>query len=318
MCIAHLPSSSLCVIDGGTATSNILQEISEALKTNNKNINTMKKIFLFAFIAFTLNAKAQFTLEHTYDSAAVWNTCSGNINQLMMVKFEVSGEHYVKINRCGHVMSIYDLSHAFVKNISLAGVPLSPPYNIVDHILYLSENLFDLDPGIEFMYVSDSGGFYTTKIYDENGSVLFTDNGTPLIKPNIHLQQYPIYNTPAGTKMILSYENGQAKVFGLAGTLSTAIQQNNEELMNEQSLISNPHPNPAKQTTTIDYKLPDDISQGEIIFYDLQGAEIKRFKVDKSFNSLLISTVEISAGTYYYQLQTSRGTSDGKKLVVVK
>ncbi|HKR03198.1 MAG TPA: T9SS type A sorting domain-containing protein [Bacteroidia bacterium] len=278
----------------------------------------MKKVFLFVFIAFTLNAKAQFALEHTYDSAAVWNTCSGNINQLMLVKFEVSGEHYVRINRCGHVMSIYDLNHAFVKNISLAGVPLNPPYYIVEHILYLSENLFDLDPGIEFMYVSDSGGFYTTKIYDENGSVLFTDNGAPFIKMNIHLQQYPIYNTSAGTKMILSYENGQAKVFGLAGTLSTAIQETNDDLMNERSLISNPYPNPAKQSTTVDYKLPGDINEGEIVFYNLTGKEIKRFKVDKTFNSLLISTIEISAGTYYYQLQTSEGASGGKKLVVVK
>ncbi|HKR06831.1 MAG TPA: T9SS type A sorting domain-containing protein [Bacteroidia bacterium] len=277
----------------------------------------MKKIFLLAMIVFTLNAKAQFTLEHVYDSAATYNFCSGNASQLMIVKFEVSGEHYVKINRCGQVISVYDMSHSFVKNISLSGFPLNWSGTVGD-ILYLSENLFDLDPEIEFMYLADSGNIYTTNIYNEDGALLFTNNGYPNIKLNIHLQQYPIYNTSAGTKMILSYQGGKARVFGLAGTLSTAIQETSEELMNEQSLISNAYPNPTKQFTTIDYELPDDINQGEIVFYNLTGKEIKRFKVDKTFDSLLISTAEISAGTYYYQLQTSRGASGGKKLVVVK
>ncbi|HXB41101.1 MAG TPA: T9SS type A sorting domain-containing protein [Bacteroidia bacterium] len=84
------------------------------------------------------------------------------------------------------------------------------------------------------------------------------------------------------------------------------------------NFFSNPHPNPANDATTIEYKISDGVNQGEIIFYDLQGTEIKRFKVDKTFSSLLISTTDIPAGTYYYQLQTSGNTSAGKKMVVIK
>lgn len=278
----------------------------------------MKKLFLLAFIAFVLNAKAQFTLEHTYDSASTWNFCKGSLSQLMIVKFEVSGERYVRINRCGTgSINIYDMSHSLVKTIPLTGIARSQS-GTIGHILYLSENLFNNDPKIEFMYVTDSTVFSTTKIYNEDGTLLFNENGIPNILPNIPLQQYPIYNTTTGTKMILSYENGQAKVFGLAGTLTTAIQSANHELENEQNLISNPYPNPTKQTTSIDYKLPDGINQGEIVFYDMQGSEIKRFKVDRTFDTLVISTDELTSGTYYYQLQTSKGISGGKKLLVIK
>ncbi|MBL7891423.1 MAG: T9SS type A sorting domain-containing protein [Bacteroidia bacterium] len=277
----------------------------------------MKKIFLFAFIAFALNVKAQFTLEHTYDSAATWNYCTGNASQLMIVKFEVSGERYVKINRCGPgSISIYDMNHAFIKKISLAALPHSAGQ--VDVIIYLSEHLFDADPGIEFMYVSDSTVFSTTKIYNEDGSLLFTSNGIPNIIMNVHLQQYPIYNTSVGTKMILSYENGQAKVFSLSGTLTSAIQAANENILSQQSLVSNPYPNPSTQSATIDYQLPDHINRGEIVFYNLQGKEVKRFTVDNTFDSLHISATDISAGTYYYLLVTESGSSTGKKMVVIK
>lgn len=277
----------------------------------------MKKFLLIAFLAFSFHANAQLFLEHTYDSAATWNTCNGNSNQLMVVDFEVSGERYVRINRCGRQINIYDMTHTLVNTISLNGVPLNSPYNTVGAILYLSENLFDTDAGMEFMYISDSAGFFTTKIFNDNGSLLFTENGCPLITPNIHLQQYPIYNTSAGTKLILSYANGQAKVFGLPGMLTTAIETFNEDLISSQ-MISNPYPNPTNSSTRIGYTFPEGTSNGEIVFYDLAGNEVKRFKVDTSFDHLLVSTSDIAAGSYYYQLQTAVQNSEGKKLIVIE
>ncbi len=82
--------------------------------------------------------------------------------------------------------------------------------------------------------------------------------------------------------------------------------------------ISNAYPNPAKNTTRIDYTLPDGVNNGVIVFYDLQGNEIKRFKVDKTFDHLLVSTADLSSGTYYFQLQTALQNSEGKKIVVIK
>jgi hypothetical protein len=281
----------------------------------------MKKYFLIFLFAFAINANAQIVWEHTYDTAS---TCSTNLgmSQLMVIKFEVSGERYVNINRIGKRISIYDMNHSLIKTFSM-------PYLITSNItsgdvLYLSENLFDTDPLMEYMIIVNNPTFptpdnrYYTYICKEDGSLLFSDTGAAIIRSNIMEQQYPIYNTSVGTKMILSYDNGQAKVFSLPGTLSSGIQEANNNLIAMQSSVSNAYPNPNNGSAKIDYELPNGVNEGEIVFYNLQGMEVKRFKVDKTFNTLLISTKDIAAGTYYYQLQTEGESSGGKKMVVIK
>ncbi len=279
----------------------------------------MKKIIFLSLIAFAINTKAQIVFEHAYDTASTFPNPASQ-SQLMIVNFEVSGYQYVKINRVVKAISIYDMNHALVQTVSLASFPMNVNGTMGD-VLYLSQQLFNTDPLIEFMYIyTNSLGVNTgsTKIINQTGAVIFSDTGAASVHPNWAMQQYPIYNTPNGTKMILSYTNGQAKVYGLPGILTTAIHVTNQNLVQASGLISNPHPNPTNNTTNVDYKLPEGVHQGEIVFYDLQGIEIKRFKVDKTFNSLLISTTDIPAGTYYYQLQTTGNTSAAKKMVVVK
>ncbi|MFH0865633.1 MAG: T9SS type A sorting domain-containing protein [Bacteroidota bacterium] len=169
------------------------------------------------------------------------------------------------------------------------------------------------------MYIAHPGTSFFTGIYNEGGILIFSDTGAAGIRPNFIQQQFPIYNTSQGTKMILSYGNGQAKVFSLPGTLSDDIAEANNNLIAIQSSsVSNAYPNPTNNTTQIDYTLPPGINEGEIVFYDLFGNEVKRFKVDKTFNTLLVSTADIAVGTYLYQLQTMGDNSAGKKIVVIK
>jgi hypothetical protein len=75
--------------------------------------------------------------------------------------------------------------------------------------------------------------------------------------------------------------------------------------------------NRANGATRIRYTLPDGISEGEIAFYNMKSIKVKRFKVDRTFDTLLISTSDPPAGTYYYQFQAGGQTSEGKKLVVI-
>jgi hypothetical protein len=282
----------------------------------------MKNIILIAILAFAMNAKAQITLEHKYDNASTLNIDANTRNQLMIINFEISGERYVKINRSAKNISIYNLNHSLLKTIDCSSYPL-PSNQLFGDILYISEQLFDTDSAMEWMYLTGIPGssydIMITQIYKEDGTLIFSDTGAPMIHFNILLQQYPIYNTSQGTKMILSYPNGQAWVYSLPGTLSAGIAEANTNLIAIQSSsVSNAYPNPSNNTTQIDYTLPDDINEGEIVFYDLLGNEVKRFKVDRTFNTLLVSTADIAAGTYFYQLQTSVENSEGKKMVVIK
>jgi hypothetical protein len=274
----------------------------------------MKEIVFLFLIIFVTNTKAQIVFEHQYDTASSFPYLN---SQLLIVNFEVSGYQYVKINRVAKDISIYNMSHSLVQTISLASFPMDGN-GVMGDVLYLSQNLFNTDPLIEFMYVYSYGSAPThgsTMIINQNGSVLFSDTGAPSIHVNFALQQYPIYNTPNGTKMILSYYYGPAKVFNLGGTLTTAIDRTSHSLTGN---MGNAYPNPTASTTTIPYTLPQGINQGEIVFYNTQGIEVKRFKVDNTFSSLLISTTDIPAGTYYYNLQTAANASGAKKVVVVK
>jgi hypothetical protein len=290
----------------------------------------MKKLLFTALIAFVMNAclhgkqaKAQITLAQTYDSASTTDPISG-YNQLMMINFAVSGERYVRINRSGASINIYDLNQSLLKTISLASLPMNLGTSEFGIVLYLSQNLFSTDSKITFMYIRNPCGsaspYYITDIVNEDGAILFSDTGAAEVNINMLEQQYPIYNTSHGTVMILSYRSGQAKVFNLPGTLTSCCNEDNIRLLaaQRQSGISNAYPNPNNGSTKIDYTLPDGVNEGEIVFYNLMGNEVKRFKVDRTFNTLLISTKDIAAGTYYYQLQTAGESSGGKKMVVVK
>ena len=276
----------------------------------------MKKLLFIALIAFSLNAKAQITLEQTYDSASNYS----NQNELMILNFEVSGERYVKINMIGEVINIYDMNHSLIKSISFAGYP--PNNNGLAHILYFSENLFNTDSKMEFMYINFEGNpsVVHTQIYNEDGLLIFqADSMAPLVTVFTPQQQFPIYNTSQGTKMILSHQStGQAKVYSLPGTLSSAIAESNSKLIQEQeNRFGNLYPNPSNGKVTLQYQLPKGEQMGEIVLYNLQGAEVKRYNVDNSFNDILIDNSQLQAGTYFYQLQTSKGAVGSKKMVII-
>lgn len=288
----------------------------------------MKKLILIVLIAFVTNAKAQITLEFTQDSASSLVLAASGVttqDQLMIVDFEVSGYQYVKVNRHVGYISIYNMGHALVQTISLAGFPKDG--SSFGYILYLSETLFNTDSKKEFMYAqSFAGNNYYTGIYNEDGIILFSDSAYPAVIGTYAMQQWPIYNTPQGTKMLLSYPNGKVKVFDLGGTLSCSSACSATSNSTGQRSISPPnnnglgnaYPNPSNNATTIPYTLPTGTNQGEIVFYNVRGTEVKRFKVDNTFSTLLISTTDIPAGTYYYQLLINGNASAAKKMVVVK
>src|ERR1700745_4147226 len=101
----------------------------------------MKNIFIITLFFISFDIFGQITLLHDYDSSSTFSSGAPALeDQLMMVNFEVSGDQYVKINRHGKKICIYDMSHALVKTISLSGFPQISVADVA--ILYLSENLF--------------------------------------------------------------------------------------------------------------------------------------------------------------------------------
>jgi hypothetical protein len=280
----------------------------------------MKKLIFIILFAFTINAKAQITLEHTYNGAGA-QIAFPIYQQLLIVKLEVDGEKYVFIDRANKLIKFYNMNHTIWKTVSFTGTTDLNTSSNTQNIMYISQHLFDTDDEIEFLYTDldqNSGINCVTQIVNEDGSILFTaNNAGPWVKINFPEAQLPIYNTSVGTKMILSLSNGDANVYSLAGTLSAGIMANPNNELN-QLKTSFAYPNPTNSFTKIDYTLPNGVNKGEIVFYDTQGNEVKRFNVDRTFDSLQISTEDLGSGIYYYNLQTTQGNSGAKKLITVK
>ncbi|HXB12438.1 MAG TPA: T9SS type A sorting domain-containing protein [Bacteroidia bacterium] len=120
------------------------------------------------------------------------------------------------------------------------------------------------------------------------------------------------------------YLGGKLASFGLPNLISSYSYSNSQVLCPTNiedkylNIVGSASPNPTDNLTNIPFQLSGGVHQGFIVIYNIQGQEMKCFAVDKTFTSLLISTSDIPAGTYYYQLQTSGNSSAGKKLIVIK
>ncbi len=279
----------------------------------------MKNILLFLMLTMlTLNAEAQIAFEYAYDSAATTN--SGRFSQLFIVDFEVSGQKYVRINQIDDVISIYNLNHTIYKSFPIPNVQ---PVNYYYQVLYLSENLFNTDPEIEYMLAVSNPDppsipeHYETRIYNDAGAQLFfADNEYPSVRAQWHAQQYPIYNTPFGTKMILSnVDTKEGKVYGLPGNLVTSITISNS---NDNFQNFNAYPNPSSNELTIEYKLEDTDKEAQLIFYDINGKESKTFRIDNSFTSIKVSSADLTPGTYSYVIKTNTKIYKGQKIIIVR
>lgn len=98
--------------------------------------------------------------------------------------------------------------------------------------------------------------------------------------------------------------------------LTCGITAINENENGEESISV--FPNPISGNATIKYTLPQGASKGEIIIYDITGKEVKRIEVTNGNSKIVVDNFSLQAGTYFYQLITSKGAAGTKKMVVVK
>jgi hypothetical protein len=88
--------------------------------------------------------------------------------------------------------------------------------------------------------------------------------------------------------------------------------------------ISNAHldqniPNPANNSTTINYYLPQNAASASINISDINGKIIKSFSLPSNGNGqVTLQTNNLSAGTYQYSLIVNGSVLDNKKMVINK
>jgi hypothetical protein len=285
-------------------------------------------------------AKSQITLEHTYDSSKV---------NLYMVDLEEAGMKYIKVKRYGfnevqnlsqidRRVKLYNLDHTLWKDINLNFVPVTysvmynsstweydTSYTSNFDVLYVSQKLFNQDNKVE-MLISYSPGetyAYSTMIINEDGQILFSeDNFAPFVRVNIPQSFRPIYNTPQGTKMILTYSgdqtwNKESRVYSLAGTLSDKTDQSPVDPIDNNPTISlSVTPNPTNDVAKISYTLPGSETAGTLDVYSSAGQLVRKIQINGNSNYINLNKADFATGMYIVRL-TCNGANLSEKMLLV-
>ncbi|MBK9730514.1 MAG: T9SS type A sorting domain-containing protein [Chitinophagaceae bacterium] len=280
----------------------------------------MKSIILLSLSILLMSAvNAQISLQYSLPSI---NNASFSI-----IKFGLAGDQYVLIDYSTNQITVYNLNQVLEKTIDIPASVIVTNYQVY----YISDNLFDLDSSLEYLVNKPiiPGVYSNTYIVKEDGTILLEADSAIIsnfTNPNLISDFANVYPTPDGTKLILYKKNSGYQVYSLPGTLPCHECNNGvftgnfspENPDRNGTNLSNPFPNPTDNLTRIDYNLPKGINQGELIFFNTNGVEVKRFNVSNVFSFIYVSANDLPQGTYFFTLKTTQGITEGKKLVVVK
>lgn len=303
-------------IDGCAVTlAKAAKDTKARLLLNDKHTYPMRPILLFPIVLLGTPALGQITLEHTYEQgSSMMLGYSDPSRQFLMVNLEQRGHTYVIVDRVNRNLHFYDLDHNPSGSVSFASATVLNA-NVAVDILYISQHLFDLDDGVEFIHGNawfDGAVVHaSTQVIDDDGSIMFSADGSPLVKANFHQQQYPIYSTPQGTKLILSMPNGDANVYSLAGTFTAGVTGVVEELS------APPYPNPTTNDLYLPYTLPENEVSGTLEVLDALGNVVRSFNVNGTSKVLHIETGTLASGSYTYRILTASGPVHGLRFLKV-
>jgi hypothetical protein len=284
----------------------------------------MKKIVSLFLLFITISSNAQINLEHTYPATI------GETGNTFLVKLSSSGYKYVHYSELAYSndpITLYNLDHSVFKTMTtpIGSEKYSDAY-------YFSEELFDTDStDIEYIrdYYDTVNGYHGIRVLDENGNILFSEDSAYLFDNYGGGYENSISYTTSGVKMIITKWNSSGhyiqSVYSLPGSLPCSECNNGivtsifEPGVNHQnSGISKLYPNPTNGQTTIEYTLPQGTATADLVIFDMKGFEIKRYKVTNVFDNIIIDAGELQSGTYYFQIQTTSGLNEGRKMIVIK
>lgn len=261
-------------------------------------------LVIFIFVVFFIQSSAQITEEHTYTGVSA-----------AYIHLPAAGYKYYVMDVANSQCRMYNSDHSLWKTINLS-IPAN--YYLCD-VQYVTEDLFNTDNTIEMLYVSynynTTLAYYTydTRIVNEHGTILYSMPGAGYTY---------IYPAESGSKLFVwVYDFSMApyalntKVYSIPGKLNTTVTGVPGNLKVSQSFA---YPNPATSEVTIPYSLPSNVKQAELKLYSMNGALVKSFIVDHTFNSLTMKTSELPAGMYVYRIESDTFKSEPYKLVISK
>lgn len=273
----------------------------------------MKSIKIILCILISLQLNSQISLENTYPA-------SSNNVQLNIVKLTKAGYKYSFVDFVNKTIKLYNLNHSIFKSMF---VPIPGGYSFYQAPSLISDSLFNTDANVEFAVTYMQANYSVTpatyqligNVVSETGNILLTLPQCMYITAvNTGANGWKLIATIDSTNKLQTKEH---RVYSLVGAISQApnpLGNLHSNTPNSQSdMIASPVPNPSNNKTIIPYSIPAG-SQSQIIIFDINGRELKRYDIDSNFNTIELDNTELPSGTYFYSLSD---TNSIKKMLVV-
>ena len=110
--------------------------------------------------------------------------------------------------------------------------------------------------------------------------------------------------------------NRLQEVESTLGIQSDVPANQNPQIPFDEIKLNQNRPNPADGNTIIEYTLPTEIAQAQLVIFDITGAEVQRYKVETGFGSVEIQEGVLAAGTYLYTLEVEGQSVARRKMVI--
>ncbi len=213
--------------------------------------------------------------------------------------------------------STIDGSKYYIVSIELHDFELFDPQGFQKE-LYATTNYFNSDAKIEFLiryeyYNSVNDRIVYCKLINEDGVVIKTFGGNPVGLGNSGRFVVSGENSNQSDSLFIVKPGILPCYTCKSQTAGMSPITQSTKLLDIQSV-----PNPTNGFVTLNYTLPENVTEGQIYFYSQQGEKLKEFKVHNDINQIGFHTGEYSPGIYFYELVANGLTSGGKKMVVIK
>lgn len=265
----------------------------------------MKKIAFIILVSLlaVFTGKAQINLEHEF----TWLSAAS-------VNLPTLGYKYYAMDAFNNKCIVYNTNYTIYKQIS---IPVPSGYYLVD-IQYLTENLFNTDPKLEFLYViykydSILGyGMYSTRVMSEDGTQLLqVDGGGYSI----------VYPAAQGSKLFvwmydfsLSAYSIATRVYSLPGSYTAGSGMPGGDI----TPTLQAWPNPAREYIYL--PIPENTNGTPLsiilIAQDGKQIQVNNFRMENQLINL--PTTGIAPGAYFYRISNSVGVLNTGKILIVR
>lgn len=96
-------------------------------------------------------------------------------------------------------------------------------------------------------------------------------------------------------------------------SFENSSQENENLYVNDRIAVKNLYPNPANEYALLQYNMGLDIKDAKVSLYNVLGATVKEYSLNRQSQQLHVDTRQLPNGVYFYQL-----TVDGQKVATKK